>query len=126
MTFLLKPLKLCFWLSYLVSFKKYIFLLWQVAHALEDELERNDVLNSNVQEAEELRKIACSSDIDLLEYFRKKHKNNEKSDPNKNLSCFSWRSPVEEVASRDKGYEDEGQVLNGDDIHMNDAEKVYA
>ena len=111
-------------LSYLVSFKKYIFLLWQVAHALEDELERNDILNANVQEAEEIRKLACSSDIDLLEYFRKKHKNIEKSDPNKNLSCFSWRSPVEKVASRDKGYEDEDLVLIGGDIHINDAEKV--
>ena len=106
--------------------KKYRFLLFQDAHALEDELERNDVLNGNVQEAEEIRELACSSDLDLLEYFRKKHKNNEKSDPNKNLTCFSWRSPVEKGASRDRGYEDEGKVLNGDDILMNDAEKVYA
>ena len=124
MTFLLKPLKLCFWLSYLVSFKKYIFLLWQVAHALEDELERNDILNANVQEAEEIRKLACSSDIDLLEYFRKKHKNNEKSDPNKNLTCFSWRPPLEGIASSDKRDDNEEQTLNTNDIQMNDYEKV--
>lgn len=66
--------------------------------------------------AEEIRKLGCSSDTQLLEYFRKKHKNKEKSDPNKNLTCISWRPPglLEDVSS-EKGK---------DDIHMNDFEKV--
>ena len=75
-----------------------------------------------MQEADEIRKLGYCSDMDLLEYFRKKHKNKEKSDPNKNLSCISWRPPVEDVAFSEKG--DEDQVLNRDDLHMNDSEKV--
>ena len=75
-----------------------------------------------MQEADEIRKLGYSSDMDLLEYFRKKHNNKEKSDPNKNLSCISWRPPVEDVAFSEKG--DEDQVLNRDDLHMNDSEKV--
>ena len=77
-----------------------------------------------MQEAEEIRKLGCSSDRDLMEYFRKKHRNLEKSDPNKNLSCFSWRPPVEEVASSDKRDYNEEQTLNTNDIQMNDYEKV--
>ena len=75
-----------------------------------------------MQEADEIRKLGCSSDMDLLEYFRKKHNNKEKSDPNKNLSCISWRPPVEDVASSEKGEED--QVMNRDDLSMNSSEKV--
>ena len=77
-----------------------------------------------MQEAEEIRKLGCSSDRDLMEYFRKKHRNLEKSDPNKNLTCFSWRPPVEGVASSDKRDDNEEQMLNTNDIQMNDYEKV--
>jgi len=89
----------------------------KAAPALEDELERNDILNANVEVAEEIRKLGCDSDTQLLEYFRKKHKNKEKSDPNKNLTCISWRPPglLEDAVSSQKGR---------DDMRMNDSEKV--
>ena len=77
-----------------------------------------------MQEAEEIRKLGCSSDRDLMEYFRKKHMNKEKSDPIKNLSCFSWRPPVEGVASSDKRDDNEEQMLNTNDIQMNDSDQV--
>merc|ERR1712110_890551 len=76
------------------------------APALDDEQDRNDLLN--VQE--ELRKLG--SDRERRKYFQRKHGNERRADPAVNLSSFSWKPPGEEGLSSKK--EERDAVTNRD------------
>ena len=95
---------------------KHILSSLQAAPVLDDEMERNNLL----QVQDELRKLG--TDRERRDYFHKKHSNSRRADPAENLSSFSWRSPVEEGAALKKGKKN--VAINRDDILRNDSKTV--
>ena len=82
------------------------YLFFKAAPALDDEQDRNDLLNTQ----EELRKLG--SDRERRKYFQRKHGNERRADPAMNLSSFSWRPSGDEGLPSEK--EGEDQVTNRD------------